>query len=196
MNVDLSAPLRLTTPLADDAIRALKVGDQGLLSGVVYTARDAAHKRMAETLRAGGELPIPLQGQVIYYVGPAPTPPGEVIGPAGPTTSSRMDSYTPLLLERGLKGMIGKGKRDAAVRAAIVEHTAVYFVAVGGAAALISARIKAMSLIAYEDLKTEAIYRLIVEDFPVVVANDTHGADLYEQGKVAYRREVMPHAND
>lgn len=179
---------RLTTPLGDDTLRALKVGERVLLSGVVYTARDAAHKRMVEMLDAGGELPIPLAGQVIYYVGPSPARPGEVIGSAGPTTSTRMDSFTPRLLAGGLKGMIGKGSRSQAVREAMVKHRAVYFVAVGGAAALIAACVKQAELIAYEDLGTEAIYRLTVEDFPVVVANDAHGGDLYEQGKAAYRR--------
>ena len=178
----------VTTPLTDDVIRTLKVGDSVLISGIIYTARDAAHKRMYEAIRAGVALPIPLAGQIIYYVGPAPAHPGEIIGPAGPTTSSRMDAYTPLLLENGLKGMIGKGKRDAAVRAGLVNHTAVYFVAVGGAAALIAAHIKQAEPVAYQDLGTEAIYRLVVEDFPAVVGNDAHGADLYEQGKLAYRK--------
>jgi fumarate hydratase subunit beta len=178
--------IRVTTPLSDAVVQALKVSDRVLISGTVYTARDAAHKRLVETLQAGGEIPIPLDGQVIYYVGPSPAQPGAVIGSAGPTTSSRMDSYTVPLLERGLKGMIGKGKRSDEVRQGMATYSAVYFVAVGGAAALIAARIKHVDLIAYADLGTEAIYRLTVEDFPVVVGNDAHGGDLYEQGKVEW----------
>ena len=180
--------IRLQTPLTEADVLSLKIGDQVLLSGVIYTARDAAHKRMAEALAAGQPLPIPLEGQVIYYVGPAPTRPGEVIGPAGPTTAGRVDFYTPALLARGLKGMIGKGKRSAEVRAAIVEHGAVYFVLVGGAAALIADRIKQVDVVAYADLGTEAIHRFVVEDLSVVVANDAHGADLFEQGKAMYAR--------
>ncbi len=187
---DMSEPIQLQTPLNNDILRHLKVGDQVALSGVLYTARDAAHKRLVETLAAGQALPVPLEGQVIYYVGPAPARPGEVSGPAGPTTASRVDPYTPLLLERGLKGMIGKGKRGMAVRQALVAYTAVYFVAVGGAAALIARCIKKSEMLAYPDLGTEAIYRLEVENFPLVVANDTHGADLFEQGRAAYRREI------
>ena len=167
----------------------LVVGDQVLLSGVIYTARDAAHKRLTETLAAGEPLPFAMQGQVIYYVGPAPARPGEVTGPAGPTTSTRVDPYTPPLLAQGLKGMIGKGKRSDAVRQAIIDNHAVYFVAVGGAAALIADRIKRVDLLAYPDLGTEAIYRMEVIDFPLVVGNDVHGADLFEQGRAAYRRD-------
>jgi fumarate hydratase subunit beta len=179
----------LTTPLSDDDVRALHAGDRVLLSGVIYTARDAAHKRMVEAFRRGEDAPFPLAGQVIYYVGPTPTKPGDVIGSAGPTTAGRVDDYTIPLLERGLKGMIGKGSRHADVRRGIVEYGAVYLVAVGGAAALIADRIKHVELIAYADLGTEAIRRLYVTDFPLVVANDTYGMDLYEQGKAAYRRE-------
>lgn len=181
----------ITTPLDDAVVRALKVGERVRLSGVIYTARDAAHKRMVEALAKGEELPIPLEGQVIYYVGPSPARPGEVIGSAGPTTSTRMDSYTLPLLERGLKGMIGKGSRSRVVREGIAKYAAVYLVAVGGAAALIAARIREVELIAYPDLGTEAIYRLVVEDFPLVVANDAHGGDLYEQGRKDWR-----HADD
>ncbi len=188
MGIEIIPAIKLTTPLTDDVIKGLRVGDQVSISGVIYTARDAAHKRLAEALQSGASIPIPLDGQIIYYVGPAPAQPGEVIGPAGPTTSSRMDAYTPILLEHRLKGMIGKGKRDIAVREGLVSHIAVYFVAVGGAAALISARIKQAEAIAYQDLGTEAIYKLSVEDFPAVVGNDAYGADLYEQGKLAYRR--------
>lgn len=190
-------PIRLHTPLTDEAVRALKVGNNVLISGTLYTARDAAHKRMAETLAADGVLPIPLEGQIIYYVGPAPARPGEVIGPAGPTTSKRVDPYTPALLARGLKGMIGKGRRDETVRRAIMDYGAVYFVAVGGAAALIAERIRQVETVAYEDLGPEAIYRLQVEDFPAVVGNDAHGQDLYELGRALYRQTVGLHnAND
>jgi fumarate hydratase subunit beta len=179
--------ISLTTPLNDEAVNSLKVGDRVHLSGIIYTARDAAHKRMIESLANDEMLPIPLDGQVIYYVGPSPARPGEVIGSAGPTTSTRMDSYTLPLLEHGLKGMIGKGSRSIEVRRGIQQHYAVYFVAVGGAAALIAACIREVELIAYADLGTEAIYRLVVENFPLVVANDTHGGDLYEQGKTVWK---------
>lgn len=191
-----SSPLQLQTPLTHEVIEQLKVGDRASLSGVIYTARDAAHQRLVAALEAGETLPIPLAGQIIYYVGPAPARPGEIIGPAGPTTAGRVDAYTPALLSQGLKGMIGKGKRNAAVRQAMTHYQAVYFVAVGGAAALIAERIREVELIAYPDLGTEAIYRLVVEDFPLVVANDRYGADLFEQGQAAYRRkEVMPDEN-
>lgn len=179
--------IRITTPLTDKVIAGLKAGDRVLLSGVVYTARDAAHQRLVDTLSAGQPLPLPLTGQVIYYAGPAPTRPGMIIGPAGPTTSSRMDSLTLPLLEAGLKGMIGKGNRSQEIRQAIARHRAVYLVAVGGAAALISKRIVNMDLVAYEDLGTEAIYRLECLDLALVVADDIYGGDLYEQGVAAYR---------
>jgi len=182
-----SEPVRVTTPLTDPVIAGLKAGDRVLLSGVVYTARDAAHKRLVETLSTGQSLPLPLSGQVIYYTGPAPARPGQVIGPAGPTTSSRMDTLTVPLLEAGLKGMVGKGRRSAEVRQSVINHRAVYLVAVGGAAALVSKRIIKMDLVAYEDLGTEAIYRLEFLDVPLVVANDIYGGDLYEQGAAAYR---------
>lgn len=182
--------LQLTAPLLSETIPALRVGQRVILSGVVYTARDAAHRRLAEALQAGQELPIPLAGQVIYYVGPAPARPGDVIGPAGPTTAGRVDLYTPALLAHGLKGMIGKGKRSAAVRQAIITYAAVYFVMVGGAAALIAERIKQASQVAYQELGPEAIYRLEVEALPMVVANDMYGADLFEMGQAEYRREA------
>jgi len=182
-----SEPIRVTTPLTDPVIAGLKAGDRVLLSGVVYTARDAAHKRLVETLSTGQSLPLPLSGQVIYYTGPAPARPGQVIGPAGPTTSSRMDTLTVPLLEAGLKGMVGKGRRSAEVRQSVINHRAVYLVAVGGAAALVSKRIIKMDLVAYEDLGTEAIYRLEFLNVPLVVANDIYGGDLYEQGAAAYR---------
>lgn len=185
----MQQPLRITTPLTDDVVQTLHVGDRVLISGTVYTARDAAHKRLVGAIEAGDEPPFPLSGQLIYYVGPSPARPDQIIGSAGPTTSSRVDPYTPILAEHGLKGMIGKGKRNQAVRDALVQHRAVYFVTVGGAAALIAECIKAVELIVYEDLKTEAIRKLTIEDFPAVVANDIYGVDLYEQGKLAYQRQ-------
>jgi fumarate hydratase subunit beta len=182
----MSATRQVVPPLNEAAARGLRVGERVLISGRLYTARDAAHKRLVETLAAGGEAPFPLEGAIVYYVGPAPARPGEVIGSAGPTTSSRMDAYTPALLACGLRGMIGKGKRDAATREAMVTYGGVYFVAVGGAAALIAACIRQVDVIAYQDLGTEAIYRLMVEDFPAVVANDAHGGDLYEAGRAQW----------
>ena len=181
-------PLRLTTPLDASEVARLRSGDQVMLSGVIYTGRDAAHKRLFELLQAGEELPVDLRGQVIYYVGPTPSKPGQVIGSAGPTTSGRMDAYAPTLLAYGLRGMIGKGQRSKAVREAIVEHKSVYFGATGGAAALMAKRIKQCEIVAYEDLGPEAIRRLVVEDFPVVVINDSVGGDLYEEGVRAYER--------
>ena len=189
MKPEAGPVIRLTTPLTDETVRRLRVGEQVSLSGRIYTARDAAHQRMAEALQAGQALPIPLAGQVIYYVGPAPARPGEIIGPAGPTTAGRVDLYTPQLLALGLKGMIGKGKRSAEVRRAIAEHGAVYFAMVGGAAALIAERIRQVDLVAYADLGTEAIYQLVVDDLRMVVANDVYGADLFEAGRARYRRE-------
>ncbi len=180
----------VTPPLTDEIVRALRVGQRVLLTGTIYTARDAAHERLAKALAADEPLPIPLEGQVIYYVGPAPARPGEVIGPAGPTTAGRVDFFTPALLAKGLKGMMGKGKRSAAVRAAIVAHGAVYFVMVGGAAALISQHITAVTTVAYADLGTEAIARMEVDALPMVVANDTAGGDLFEQGQAAYQRPL------
>jgi fumarate hydratase subunit beta len=184
--------LSFITPLSADIVHGLRVGQRVLLSGVVYTARDAAHQRMAQALAEGEALPIPLEGQVIYYVGPAPARPGEVIGPAGPTTAGRVDVFTPALLANGLRGMIGKGKRSAEVRRAIVEHGAVYFVMVGGAAALIAGHIREAVPVAYADLGTEAIFRLVVEALPMVVANDVLGADLFELGQAQFRREALP----
>jgi len=179
---------RITTPLDDETIAGLKAGDQVLLTGVVYTARDAAHKRLIALINEGKELPIDLQGQVIYYVGPAPAKPGDPIGSAGPTTSMRMDPYAPTLMEHGMKGMIGKGMRSQEVRDAMVRHGAVYFAAVGGAAALVAKRIKSAEVVAYEDLGPEAIRKLYVEDLPLFVIDDIHGDDLYEQGVAKYRK--------
>jgi len=174
---------KLKVPLSDTDIAGLKSGDHVLLTGIIYTARDAAHKRMVEALDRGEPLPIDIKGQVIYYVGPTPAKPGHVIGSAGPTTSSRMDAYTPRLLEAGLKGMIGKGKRSQEIKEAIKKHKAMYSAAAGGAGALLSKRIKRAEVVAYEDLGPEAIYRLEVEDFPVVVVNDIYGNDLYEEAE-------------
>jgi len=164
----------------------LRIGREVLLNGVLYTARDAAHRKMMELLDAGKPLPVDLTGQIIYYVGPSPAKPGQVIGSAGPTTSGRMDAYTPRLLARGLKGMIGKGKRSAEVIEAMQQYKAVYFAAVGGAAALLSKCIKEAVVVAYPELGPEAIHRLVVEDFPVIVINDTFGGDLYDEGAKTY----------
>lgn len=180
---------KVETPLTDEVVRTLRAGDSVLLTGVVYTARDAAHKRLIETLNRGEELPLPLDGQVIYYVGPSPEKPGQVIGSAGPTTSGRMDSYTPALLAKGLKGMIGKGDRSPEVVEAMKQHKAVYFGAIGGAGALIAGSIKKSEIVAYPDLGTEAIRKLWVEDFPAVVVIDSEGHSLYEEGQKQYRRE-------
>lgn len=177
---------RITTPLCEEDIRNLHCGDSVLISGVVYTARDAAHKRLIELLERGEELPIEIKDSVIYYVGPAPAPPGRVIGSAGPTTSYRMDSYTPMLLDLGLKGMIGKGKRSDEVIEAMKRNGAVYFGAIGGAGALLAACIKEADVVAYDDLGAEAIRRLVVRDFPAVVVIDSYGNDLYAQGRKKY----------
>jgi len=185
------SPVRLTTPLSEEAVLALRSGQAVLISGVIYTARDAAHERMVETLETGGELPFEVSGQVIYYVGPTPAPPGRVIGAAGPTTAGRMDRYTPPLLARGLKGMIGKGARSAEVREALKKHKAVYFGGIGGAGALLSKRIRSAELVAYEDLGTEAIRRLEVEEFPATVVNDCYGGDAYEEAVLKWRRKVL-----
>ncbi|MGB4337409.1 MAG: Fe-S-containing hydro-lyase [Bacillota bacterium] len=180
---------RITTPLDDEVVAGLRAGDQVLLTGVVYTARDAAHKRLVALIEEGKPLPFELAGQLIYYVGPTPAKPGEPIGSAGPTTAGRMDPYAPVLMEHGLKGMIGKGARSKAVRDAMVRHRAVYFAAVGGAGALAAKRIKSAEIVAYEDLGPEAVRKLYVEDFPLFVVNDVYGGDLYEEGVARYRKE-------
>ena len=172
----------LSTPLKGEDILKLKAGDRVKINGKIYTARDAAHKKMIELLARGEDLPVDLEGQVIYYAGPAPAKPGYVIGPVGPTTSGRMDSYTVPLLARGLKGMIGKGVRSAEVKAGLVKYGAVYFAAVGGAAALLSRRVKNARVAAYPELGPEAVTELEVEDFPVIVINDIYGNDLYSEG--------------
>lgn len=171
----------ITAPIAADVAKELRAGDYVYISGVIYTARDAAHKRMDETLNEGGELPIELKNNVIYYMGPSPAREGRPIGSAGPTTASRMDKYAPRLLDLGLIGMIGKGKRTQEVRDAIVRNGAVYLAAVGGAGALLSKAIKEAEVVAYDDLGTEAIRKLVVEDFPAIVVIDSEGANLYEQ---------------
>lgn len=180
-------PVRLTTPLDGAALRLLRAGDPVGLTGTVYTARDAAHLRMLEAHRRGEALPFDLRGQVIYYAGPSPTPPGRVIGAIGPTTSGRMDPYTPLLLELGLLGMIGKGRRSLEVVEALGRFGAVYFGATGGAAALLARSVRGARLVAYEDLGPEAITALEVEDFPLTVVVDTLGHDLYAEGPAAFR---------
>ena len=174
---------KINLPLDDKVIKELKAGDEVRLSGTIYTARDQAHKRMVEALEAGEELPFDIDGSVIYYVGPAPNKPGKVIGSAGPTTSYRMDPFVEPLLKAGLKGMIGKGARSEPVRDAIKNYNAVYFAAVGGAAALIAEHIKEAEVIAYPELGPEAVRKLYVEDLPLFVVNDTEGNDLYEQGQ-------------
>ena len=182
-------PIRVATPLDSDAVRRFRVGDRVLISGVVYTARDAAHQRLFELIQMGEGLPIDLSGQIIYYTGPTPARPDQIIGSAGPTTAGRMDDYTPALLEAGLKGMIGKGMRSREVVEAIRRHAAVYFAALGGAGALLARRIKAADVVAYEDLGPEAIMRLVVEDFPAIVANDCRGADLYRDAAREYSEQ-------
>lgn len=178
--------IKITTPFKDEDLKKLKAGDNVLITGYIYTGRDAAHKRLVDLLDEGKELPIDVEGACIYYVGPAPAKPGQALGSAGPTTAYRMDPYTPQLLDQGLKGMIGKGKRDQGVKDAMARNGAVYFAAIGGAAALIAKSVKEAEIIAYEDLGAEAIRRLYVEDFPATVEIDTNGVDLYEVGKKEY----------
>ncbi len=184
----MSEPIRITLPLTEEKVRNLRAGDSVLISGVIYTGRDAAHKRMVEALDRGETLPTDLTDQIIYYVGPAPAKPGQPIGSAGPTTSGRMDAYAPRIIEQGLRGMIGKGYRSAEVVAAMKKHGAVYFVAIGGAAALIAKSIKSYEVLAYEDLGSEAHAKLIVEDFPAIVAIDSEGRNFYEVGQQQYKR--------
>lgn len=179
-------PVRITVPMSREEARKLRSGDSCLLSGIIYTARDAAHKRLCEALAQGKELPFDLRDACIYYVGPTPTKPGQVIGSAGPTTSYRMDAYSPALIARGQTGMIGKGRRGAEVVAAMKEHGAVYFGAIGGCGALLSKCIRKSEVIAYDDLGAEAIRRMEVEEFPVTVIIDSLGNNLYETGRAAY----------
>ena len=171
----------MRAPLDTETISSLKAGDFVYISGTIYTARDAAHKRMSEALAGKGALPIELKNNIIYYLGPSPAREGRVIGSAGPTTSGRMDKYTPALLDLGLKGMIGKGRRSKEVKEAVVRNGCVYFAAIGGAGALLSKAIKASEVVAYEDLGTEAVRKLEVENFPVIVVMDADGNDLYEK---------------
>ena len=182
--------MHVISPIGKQVINKLRVGDAAEITGVIYVARDMAHQRMIEALDAGNGLPFDISGQTIYYMGPSPAKPGQLIGSAGPTTSSRMDAYTPRLLSLGLRAMIGKGARSDEVKKAIVEYKTVYFVATGGAGALISKCIKKVDIVAYEDLGAEAILRIEVDQFPVVVANDVYGGDLYIEGKAKYQRPV------
>ncbi len=178
---------QIKLPLSIEDITNLRAGDVVLLSGPLLTARDAAHKRLLEELTDGSPLPVDLKGETIYYVGPAPAKADAAIGPAGPTTSGRMDTYTLPLLELGLRGLIGKGYRNDAVKAGLIEHQAVYFAAVGGAAALLARQIVSAEIVAYADLGTEAIRRLIVKDFPVIVVNDSYGGDAYTAGRSQFQ---------
>jgi len=178
----------ITSPIDAETLERLTAGTRVLISGVIYTARDAAHQRLVQALDKGNRLPFDLNGQTLYYMGPSPAKPGQVIGSAGPTTASRMDAYTPRLIAAGIRAMIGKGSRSPEVKDAIKKYKAVYFATIGGAGALLAKSIKQVEVIAYEDLGTEAILRLNVENFPAIVANDIYGEDLFEQGKAKYRR--------
>jgi len=185
----MSEPIRLKTPLSDPEVEKLRAGDRVLISGIIYTGRDAAHKRLFTLLKEGKDLPFDIQGQIIYYVGPTPAKPGQALGSAGPTTSYRMDAYSPTLMERGLRGMIGKGMRSDTVKEAMKKYKAVYFAATGGAGALLAKRVKKAEVLAYEDLGPEAIRKLEVEDLPVIVVNDVRGNDLYVEGEKKYKKE-------
>jgi fumarate hydratase subunit beta len=180
--------MNIISPIEEGVIEKLTVSTRVLISGVIYTARDAAHHRLIQALDKGKKLPFDIEGQTLYYMGPSPARPGQVIGSAGPTTSSRMDIYTPRLLAAGIRAMIGKGNRSPEVRETIKKYKAVYLVAIGGAGALLAKSIKQAEVIAYEDLGAEAIMRLTVENFPAIVANDIYGQDLFEQGKAKYQK--------
>ena len=180
------ATYKLTTPLTSEDTKKLVAGDTVLLNGTIYTARDAAHKRLVELIEAGKELPFDLEGSVIYFVGPTPPKPGDPIGSAGPTTSYRMDSYSPTMLKHGSKGMIGKGKRSQEVKDACVAYDGIYFGATGGAGALLGKQIRSAEVIAYPELGPEAVRKITVEDFPVTVVNDTKGNDIYQMGREQY----------
>lgn len=180
------AEYTFTTPVTEEQMRGLEAGDIVYLNGEIFTARDAAHKKLVDLIEAGKELPFDLEGSIIYFVGPTPPKPGEPIGSAGPTTSYRMDSYSPTMLKNGSKGMIGKGKRNQAVKDACIEYGGIYFGATGGAGALLGKKITAAEVIAYPELGPEAVRKIIVKDFPVTVINDTHGADLYQMGRAKY----------
>ena len=181
--------VRVSTPLSDDDCRALHAGDVALVTGVVYAARDAAHRRMEEDVAAGRDLPFDPAGAILYYVGPTPARPGNVIGSAGPTTASRMDRWTPMLLERGLKAILGKGGRGPDVRRALQEHAAVYLAALGGGGAIAARGVTGQRVIAYEDLGTEAVRELTLDDFPAWVINDPAGRDFYEESREPWRRD-------
>ena len=183
-----SDPVLLSTPLKHEDVNLLKPGHRAFLTGILYTARDTAHRRLVEMMEKGADLPMDLEGQVIYFAGPSPARPGRPIGAVGPTTSYRMDPYSPRLMERGLRGMIGKGSRSPEVREALKQYGCVYFGATGGAGALLARSIRKMEVVAFEDLGPEAIRRLWVEDFPVVVINDMHGGDLYEESRIADKK--------
>jgi fumarate hydratase subunit beta len=185
----MNQPIRLKPPLSDEDVEKLRIGDRVLINGTIFTGRDAAHKRLLDLLKGGKTLPFDIKGQIIYYVGPTPAKPGQIFGSAGPTTSYRMDAYAPSLIERGLKGMIGKGMRSDAVKEAMKKYKAVYFAATGGAGALLAKRVKKAEIVAYEDLGPEAIRRLVVDDLPVIVVNDVRGNDLYIEGEKKYKRE-------
>ncbi len=180
--------MNITSPISAQVIEELTAGTSVLISGVIYTARDAAHQRLVQALDNGEKPPFELEGQTLYYMGPSPAPPGKVIGAAGPTTSRRMDVYTPRLLAAGVKAMIGKGSRSAEVKEAIKKHKAVYLATTGGAGALLAKSVRQIETIAYEELGPEAVMRLTVENFPAVVANDIYGDDLFEQGRKEYRK--------
>ena len=186
----MSEKIRLEAPLTKEGNGSLKSGHIVLLCGVLYAARDAAHARMKEAIECGSDLPFDPDGQIVYFTGPAPARPGHAIGPAGPTTASRMDPYSPLLIERGLKGMVGKGVRSEAVLESMKKHGCIYFGAIEGTAALLADRVKEAEVVAYEDLGAEAVRRLVVEDFPVMVVNDLHGGDLYREGRERWRRRA------
>jgi fumarate hydratase subunit beta len=179
----------VTTPLSDADVESLRAGDRVRLTGVIYTARDAAHGRLLPLIEQGAPLPIDVKGAIIYYTGPTPAQPGHVVGAIGPTTASRMDNFTPALLKLGVKGTMGKGYRGQAVKDALKEHRGVYLGAIGGAGAVLSRHIKKLEIVAYEDLGTEAIRRLEVEAFPAIVLNDCHGGDLYQEGQAQFARE-------
>jgi fumarate hydratase subunit beta len=181
--------IKIASPIKTEVLEKLTVGTRILISGVIYVARDAAHHRFIQALDRGEKLPFDLKGQTLYYMGPSPARPGQVIGAAGPTTSRRMDIYTPRLLAAGLRAIIGKGSRSPEVKEAFKKYKAVYFATIGGAGALLSKSIKQVEVIAYEDLGAEAVLRLDVEDFPAIVANDIYGGDLFEQEKAKYQRK-------
>ncbi len=178
----------ITSPIDAETIEKLTVGTRVLISGVIYAARDAAHRELIQALDRGDRLPFDLAGQTLYYMGPSPAKPGQVIGSAGPTTSGRMDIYTPRLIAAGIRAMIGKGGRSPEVKEAIKKYKAIYFATIGGAGALLAKSIKQIEVVAYEDLGTEAIWWLNVDNFPAIVANDIYGNDLFEQGKARYQR--------